>query len=143
MSRIDLEDLAVEGDLAVVEVDELGADLPVGLDIGAVVVEARVRGVGDGPPESLRRGSDEYLVDVTWDAHWFLQESFECAELRNDWHRIAADPAVVDEPDRDGVEVVELLATDTASCHQAGLLQKAKVLHDAEAGHRQRPLKLD
>ena len=47
-----------------------------------------------------------------------------------------ADPPIGDEPDRDGVEVVVLLAADAAGLDQAGLLEDIEVAHHAEARHR-------
>ena len=50
-----------------------------------------------------------------------------------------ADPAIGDEADRDGVEVVVLLAADPAGLDQAGRLEHVEMAHDAEPGHpRQR-----
>ena len=49
---------------------------------------------------------------------------------------VLRDPAVVDEADGDGVEVVQLLAAVLARDHEAGLFEHAEVLHHAEAGHR-------
>jgi hypothetical protein len=46
----------------------------------------------------------------------------------------------VDEPDRDGVQEVELLAAASFRNHQARVLEHAEMLHDAEARHRQAPL---
>jgi hypothetical protein len=48
--------------------------------------------------------------------------------LRDEGLGIAADPAVVDEPDGDRVEVVELLAAYLPSRHEAGFLEEAEVL---------------
>jgi hypothetical protein len=39
----------------------------------------------------------------------------------------------VDEPDRNRVQEVQLLATPTPGCHQTGLLELPQVLHDTEA----------
>ena len=41
----------------------------------------------------------------------------------------------MDEPDRDGVQVVELLAASPLADHEARLLELLEVLHDAEARH--------
>jgi hypothetical protein len=43
----------------------------------------------------------------------------------------------VDEPDRDGVEEVELLPASPLGGDETGLLEHAQVLHHAEARHRQ------
>ena len=50
---------------------------------------------------------------------------------------VLAHPAVVDEPDRDGVQVVELLAATPLGGHQARFLELLQVLHHAEARHRE------
>jgi hypothetical protein len=42
----------------------------------------------------------------------------------------------VDEPDGNGVEVVELASAVTAGRDQVGPFQDVEVAHDAEAGHR-------
>jgi hypothetical protein len=49
---------------------------------------------------------------------------------------VLAHPTVVDEPDRDRVEEVQLLAAALARGHEPRLLQHPQVLHHAEAGHR-------
>ena len=46
-----------------------------------------------------------------------------------------ADPAVRDEADRDGVEVVMLLAADLPRLDQAGRREDVEMTHDAEPGH--------
>jgi len=48
----------------------------------------------------------------------------------------------VNEPDRDGVEEVQLLAAALAGLDQARLLQHPQMLHHTEACHRQSPLEL-
>ena len=48
---------------------------------------------------------------------------------------VFVDPAVVQEPDGDDVEKVQLLAAATTSDDQMGLFEELEVLHDAEAGH--------
>jgi hypothetical protein len=48
---------------------------------------------------------------------------------------VLVDPAVVDQPDRDRVEEVELLPAGPASDDEPGLFQQAQVLHDPEARH--------
>ena len=42
----------------------------------------------------------------------------------------------MDEPDRDGIQEVELFAALPLGDHEAGLLQLPQVLHHAEARHR-------
>ena len=51
-------------------------------------------------------------------------------------------PAVVNQPDRDGVEEVQLLAPRPARDDEAGAFEDAQVLHDAEARHLQLRLEL-
>ena len=46
----------------------------------------------------------------------------------------------MDEPDRDGVQEVELLAPAPRGHDEPGLLEHPQVLHHAEARHRQPPL---
>ena len=65
---------------------------------------------------------------------------FEVAQGRNPRLGILAHPPVVDEPDRDGVQEVQLLAPAPLGHDEAGLLEHSQVLHHAEARHRQAPL---
>ncbi len=55
---------------------------------------------------------------------------------------VLVDPPVVDQPDRDGVEEVELLPARPARDDEPGVLEHAQVLHDPEAGHLQLGLEL-
>ena len=64
---------------------------------------------------------------------------FEGAHGAHDGRRVLADPTVVDVPDRDGVEVVALLAPDLPRRDQTRPLQDVQVLHDPEAGHVGQP----
>ena len=48
----------------------------------------------------------------------------------------------MNQPDRDGVEKVQLLAARPARDDEAGSLEHAQVLHDAEARHLQLRLEL-
>src|SRR4029078_1470362 len=47
-----------------------------------------------------------------------------------------ADPAVCDQADRDGVQVVVFFPTDPPRLHQARFFQDAERAHDADPGHR-------
>jgi hypothetical protein len=46
----------------------------------------------------------------------------------------------VDEPDRDGVQKMELFAPAPSGDDETRLLEHLEVLHDAEAGHGEPPL---
>jgi len=59
----------------------------------------------------------------------------DLTERRHQRLSVSVDLAIVDQPDRDRVQVVELLAADLARCHESGLLQDAQVLHDTGARH--------
>jgi hypothetical protein len=48
----------------------------------------------------------------------------------------------VDQPDRDGIEEMQLLPPLLAGDDEPGLLEHLEVLHHAEAGHRQLGLQL-
>src|SRR5262249_48180019 len=65
-----------------------------------------------------------------------LQSLLEFAERRRPGFGVLAHPPVVDKPDRDGVEEVQLLPATPPGHHQARLLQLLQVLHYPEAGHR-------
>ena len=56
--------------------------------------------------------------------------------------RVLVDPAVVDQPDRDRVEEVQLLPARAARDDEPPFLEHPEVLHDAEAGHLQLGLEL-
>jgi hypothetical protein len=71
-----------------------------------------------------------------------LQFGFEVRKRRHVALRILVDPPVVDQPDRHGVQEVQLLPSRPARDHQARVLQEAQVLHDAEACHFQLGLEL-
>src|SRR4051794_26994223 len=68
---------------------------------------------------------------------WLLELAFDAGERRRPRFGVLAQPAVVDEPDRDGVEEVQLLAAAPASDYEVRLLEHLQVLHHAEARHRQ------
>jgi hypothetical protein len=72
----------------------------------------------------------------------FLQPCLQRGELRDDRLGVSADPPVVDEPDWDRIEVVELLPSNPAGRQQTGVFEDAEVLHHAESGHRQVVLEL-
>ena len=50
---------------------------------------------------------------------------------------VLVDPPVVDQPDRDRIEEVQLLPAGPAREDEARLFQQAQVLHDADARHVQ------
>ena len=84
--------------------------------------------------EALRGGLD---VDLEYLLHASLQFGLEAAERGGPGLGVLADPAVVDEADRDRVQEVELLAASPLGDHQPRLLELLQVLHHAEAGHRE------
>jgi len=55
---------------------------------------------------------------------------------------VLVDPPIVDQPDRNRVEEVELLPTCFAGDHEARVFEHAQMLHDAETGHLQFGLEL-
>ena len=65
-----------------------------------------------------------------------LQVSLDGRHRADDGLGVLADPAVVDEPDRDRVEVVPLLATVPPRRDEIRFLKDVQVPHDPEAGHR-------
>src|SRR6478672_9967995 len=67
----------------------------------------------------------------------------EVDERRDSALGVLVDPAVVDQPDRHRVEVVELLPAPAARDDEARLLEHLEVLHDPEARHLQPGLELD
>ena len=68
-----------------------------------------------------------------------LEFALEPAQAGGPGLGVLAHPSVMDEPDRDRVEEVELLASAPARGHEPCLLEHLEVLHHAEARHR-RPL---
>lgn len=109
---------------------EAPAGLPVRGDPHAEVVLAPDLGVGDRLPEALRGGADVNLEDLF---HGALQSALEAAECGRPGFRVLAHPPVVDEPDRDGVQEVELFPAAASGHDQAGFLELLEVLHHAEA----------
>src|SRR4051794_11554876 len=71
-----------------------------------------------------------------------LQFLLELAEAGGPRFGVLADPPVVDQPDRDGVEEVQLLPATFARDHEPRLLQLLQVLHDPEPGHVEALLEL-
>src|SRR5687767_9723506 len=66
-----------------------------------------------------------------------LQIGLEPAERRGPGLGVLAHPAVVDEPDRNRIQEVELLAAPAPRRDQPRLLEHPQVLHDGETRHRQ------
>jgi len=50
---------------------------------------------------------------------------------------VLVDPSVMDQPDRDRVEEVQLLPSRTTGDHEVGFLKHLEMLHDPESGHIQ------
>ena len=71
-----------------------------------------------------------------------LQFLLEAAEPGGPGFGVLAHPPVVDEPDRDGVQEVELLPAPPLGDDEPGLLQLLEVLHHPEARHREARLEL-
>src|SRR5690349_2618072 len=105
---------------------------PIGLRTYAEVVLGTDLGVGDGVPETLRRRSD---VDLEHLLHRLLQFALEVGEPSGPRRRVLAHPAVVDELDRDRVEVVRLLASMALRDDETCVFQEPEVLRDADTRH--------
>jgi hypothetical protein len=136
--RIECDDLAVGGDAAVgIRVPERRSDRPLGFDARAVVVLRGLLAVGDRAPDPLRIGLDVDAVHVVRRGHsgTLLQVLLQRAQGSDYGRRELADPAIVDQADRHGVEVVPLLATDLPRRDQVRRLEDVQVTHDAEPGH--------
>ncbi len=144
--RIGLDDLALDRLAPVgVAIHHRRAGLPVGFDAVAVVVLLGELGIREGLPDPLGRGTDVDLVDVLGCGHRSrcLQVMLDVGHLVHQRLGVAADPSVGDEPDGDRVEEVELPPAVPARGDEVRILEHAKVLHDAEAGHlRERRLQL-
>ena len=65
----------------------------------------------------------------------FLQVPLEGGHRADDRLGVLADPTIRDEADRNGIEVVALLAPDAAGRDQFRALEDVQVAHDAEPGH--------
>ena len=50
---------------------------------------------------------------------------------------VFVDPPVVDHPDRNRIQEMQLLPAGPAGDDEAGIFQNLQMLHDAEARHRQ------
>ena len=105
---------------------------PVGLDPGAEVVLGPDRRVGDRLPQALGRCADVDLEDFL---HRLLHFGLEADQAGRPRLGELAHPAVVDEPDRDWVEVVQLLASTAPAHDEARLLEQAQMLGHGDAGH--------
>jgi hypothetical protein len=66
---------------------------------------------------------------------FFLQFSFEGAHRARVGLGVLRGPALEDQPDGNGIEVVVLLAPDAAGDDEVGALEDAQVLHGPEAAH--------
>jgi hypothetical protein len=67
---------------------------------------------------------------------------FEVGETCRPGLGVLVDPAVMQEPDGDDVEEVQLLASATARDDQTGVFEELEVLHDAKTRHRKTFFKL-
>jgi hypothetical protein len=134
VGRFGLEDLPrSEGPVdAVVAQGVARPGLPVGDRERAEVVLGPLLRVGDRLPQALGRGLD---VDLEYLFHGCLQLLLEPGQAGCPGLGVLADPTIVDLPDRDGVQKVQLLAAPAPGDHEARLLEQLQVLHHAEAGH--------
>ena len=96
------------------------ASSPTSMPVAEVVLAPDL-GVGDRLPEALGRGADVDLEDLL---HRALQSLLEVAEPGGPGLGVLAHPPVVDEPDRDGVQEVELLPAPPPRDDEAGLLEQ-------------------
>src|SRR3954454_2383435 len=133
--RVDLEGLAVDDRRRARRVagHVARAGRPLRLDPDAEVVVPALLGIDDRLPQPIGRRLDVDLEDLVHRS--VLQSLLEPAQRGRPGLGVLAHPPVVDDPDRDGVEEVELLPPAPPGDHQPGLLEHLEVLHDAEARH--------
>ena len=86
------------------------------------------------PTGAVPRANETVLMLVT--VMLLLQLCLELGERCRPRLGVLAHPAVVDEPDRDRVQVVQLLPAAFARDHETGPLQHLEVLHHPEPRHR-------
>jgi len=60
--------------------------------------------------------------------------SLDAGDRSDSWLGVPADPAIMDQPDGDRVEIVELGSTLLVGVHQTGLLENVQMVHDAKPG---------
>ena len=83
-----------------------------------------------------QQGASQYTVAAYRDSfRLLLQFGLEVEQRADTPLGVLVDPAVVQEPDRDRVQEVELLPARAAVDDEACLLEHAQVLHDPEARH--------
>ena len=111
--------------------------LECGLDTSPVVVLHRDVAVDDGVPGCLRCAANVDLIHVSWRhaGPSFLEAGLEDCHRADEWLGVFADPPVMDQADRDRVQVVELVATFTTGGDELGSLEHVEVIHHAEARH--------
>ena len=105
---------------------------PVGLDSRAEPVLRPDRRAGDRLPQALGRGADVDLEDLL---HLILQLVLQADEPGSPRLGVLADPPVVDQADRDRVEVVQLLAAPPPAHDEPGVLEDLQVLRHGDARH--------
>ena len=108
------------------------AGRPVRLDRRAELVLRPDHRVGDRLPQALGRGADVDLEDLL---HLILQLVLQAGEPGRPRLGVLADPPVVDQADRDRVEVVQLLAAPPPAHDEPGVLQDLQVLRHGDARH--------
>src|SRR5437899_2958716 len=94
-----------------------------------------------GPPAMTRISSPRCRsTEAGPICYLFLQFILEAAQPGGPWLGVLAHPPVVDEPDGDRVQEVQLFASPPPGHHEARLFELLQMLHDAETRHRQTPL---
>src|SRR5215213_11479959 len=88
---------------------------PVRLDAYPELILGADRRVGDGLPETVRRGTN---VDLEHLLHRALQFAFQPGQTGDPGLGVLAHPPVMDEADGDRIDVVQLLSTSAAADHQ-------------------------
>src|SRR5580700_6130421 len=105
---------------------------PVRLDRRAELILRPDHRIGDRLPQALGRGADVDLEDLL---HLILQLVLEAGQAGRPRLGVLADPPVVDQADRDRVEVVQFLATPSPAHDEPGVLQDLQVLGHGDARH--------
>jgi hypothetical protein len=135
-ARLDRQNLAVGGHGSVgIHVPDRRANRPVGRDTSPVVIANGVVAVRDRPPDPLRRGLDEGGVDVIDRVHRSLQVVLQVRHGAHDRLGELADPAVVHETDRNGVQEMALHPADLDGRQEVRVFEDREVLHHPETGH--------
>src|SRR5215217_8621931 len=126
MWRVDKEVFALEERSVGTGVIEFVARsrCPVRLHACAEVVLSTDLRIGDRFPEALRAGADVNLEDFL---HWALQFLFQSGQTGGPRLGVFAHPPVMDEADRNRVEIVQLFPPPPSADNEAGLLESTQV----------------